>query len=923
MCKNWKIIISVCVLAGVIIALPFVLYLKVLPELVSSVKIQNKIKETLSQSAGVNLQIDSPVLKTSLSPVLAFKVDKIKMTKGAETLLDVENFNTIISFSKILQKRIVLKQVGLDNLFVDVNKITELFPQEEQKEKKKSQWRVQWFDSLLYLKKCFIVYRLDKDTTVKVSGENMEITSERDPKYVRFDLNIDVNKNNQNIKISLSDNGNVYIQDRKLHIKNGLLGVNNSKISINSISDDEGKFDLTVFSKKFDIKNVVELLESNLIVPNGKEMLIFFKDIKGDFDFKINMTNDGLSGAVNLNKASLKVIPLNNLPVVLSEGFVAISKNDIELKNFKGWYGSNKKNSIDFFGTVKDYMKSVDINIEANGVATNELTKDYISKIVGCPLTLTGDSNMKMYVKSIYNKIDILWMTKIAKGKDILVDGASLSPVNYDRALTADLHFENNLLNIKKINYYIASVLDKNSKGVKPILTISGNVDCAKLLIKDLGFEIPKPLPSEFLNVLIGQRMFRKGTIAGKLRVVEMDKTPKLDGHLKIESVRVPSMRLSIKEGNFYSDKNRIYLDSKGRFKRSQYELSGNMVNELIFPIIIKNVNLTVDNIDIDKLMKSFNNQNTSAVSGVDKKSTLAQQDAKEDDYDSYTFDTGLLVIEECILHLVKGSYNDINIGNLKANLTLDRNGVLQVQSNRFDFAEGISSCKVICDLKKHIYSVRLGVKDINSDILATSLLALKKEISGKASGLIELNTDDSLKLNGSIKFEIKKGTIGKIGLIEYVLKFAALFRNPMAMISPSTLVDLVNIPEGNFDRIIGDLAIKDNVVEKIMIKSSAPQLSSFIIGRFDLESRDASLRIYTKFSNKNKGFAGALRNLSLNSLANRVSLSGRNDSLYYAAELKQLPPIEADERDCQVFLTKVDGDVEHNNFLSSLKKIK
>ena len=82
-------------------------------------------------------------------------------------------------------------------------------------------------------------------------------------------------------------------------------------------------------------------------------------------------------------------------------------------------------------------------------------------------------------------------------------------------------------------------------------------------------------------------------------------------------------------------------------------------------------------------------------------------------------------------------------------------------------------------------------------------------------------------------------------------------------------------------------------------------------------------MRIYTKFSSVKKGFAGFLRNISLNSLANRVPLSSRNDANYYAAELKELPPIDADEKDCQIFLTKVDGDVVNNNFLSSLKKIK
>ena len=384
-----------------------------------------------------------------------------------------------------------------------------------------------------------------------------------------------------------------------------------------------------------------------------------------------------------------------------------------------------------------------------------------------------------------------------------------------------------------------------------------------------------------------------------------------------------------IKEGIFNTDKDLLHITSEGKFKRSDYKFNGNIVNELIFPVIIKDINLTVDNIDIDRMLMSMNKQNTQEVAASNSQEPVTAQtlvsasNDNENDYDSYTFDTGLLIVERCVLHVVKGFYKDINFGNLYANLTLDKNGLLKIQSNKFDFAEGISTLKVMCDLKKHDYSIRLGVKDINSDLIAGTLLGLKKEISGKAMGLIELNTDDSLKLNGRIRFDIQNGTIQKVGLVQYALNFAALFRNPITMISPSTIVDLVNIPEGTFKKINGDLVMKDNVVEKIMIKSSAAQLSSFIIGRYEIETGDASLRIYTKFSSKNKGFAGFLRNLSLNSLANKVSVTNRNDSNYYAAELKMIPELEIGEEESQVFLTKVDGDVINFNFLSSLKKIK
>jgi hypothetical protein len=174
------------------------------------------------------------------------------------------------------------------------------------------------------------------------------------------------------------------------------------------------------------------------------------------------------------------------------------------------------------------------------------------------------------------------------------------------------------------------------------------------------------------------------------------------------------------------------------------------------------------------------------------------------------------------------------------------------------------------------------------------------------------------------MKFDIKNGTIGKIGLIEYVLKFASLFRNPFTMISPATIVDLVNIPQGDFDKITGTLHIKNNVIEQIKIKSTASQLSAYIAGRYDLEKRDASLRIYTKFATKQNGIYGFLRYFSLNSLALKLPKGGsRNDSNYYASELEELPKIDVPDKDCQIFLTKVEGDVERNNFLSSLKKIK
>ncbi len=927
--KFLKLLSVLFLIAAAIVIVVLVTYLKILPAAVSNEHVINFVKEYVKESAGAELVVDNPVLETELSPQIGFKFDKLAISKDKKELLDVDKFEIKISFSDILKHKIILKKLALDYIFADANGLMSLVPQQEQKkEQPQSGWKVYWFDSLLSLKKCEILYDLDKNTHIKINGSDMLITKQKEPKFVRFKLAININKGKHNIRLGLDDRDRVCIKDHKLLIDKALLAVNDSKVYIDAYADRDNNVGLTVYSKSFDVKNAVELLESNLVIPNGSEMLAFFKDFKGSFDFKISLTNKDINGIVRLNNGSVKIIPVNNLPIIAQSGLIKISKKDIVLSDFKGWYGTSKRNNFLLGGTIKDYTKSVDTNIEITGVATNDLTKNYLSKLAGCELTLTGDSGAKIVVKSKYSKIDITMMFKVPKGKDILVEGASLSPVNYDRAVVADLHLDGNLLNIKSIRYFIAKELNKETKNVRPILTIDGNMDIATLKIKNIGFDIPRPLPSEFLNVLIGQKLFKKGTISGSMQVVFPNDIPKLMGDLEMDKVFIPSQRLSIKKASMRTDRNLIKLNASGRFKKSEYDFKGYIKNELVFPVVIKNINLTVDNIDIEKILLSMNNQNTTAVNAQNNKAVNAdalaiKNSADENDDDAYTFNTGLLIVERCILHVVKGNYKQINFGNLYANLTLDNKGILQIKSNKFDFAEGISSLKVYCDLLNHKYNLTLGVKDINSDLIATTLLALNKEISGKAKGLIDIYTDDTLKLNGIIKFDVQDGTIQKVGLVQYALNFASLFRNPLAMISPSTIIDLVNVPEGKFHKINGDLVIKNNVVEKIMIKSSAPQLSAFIVGRYDLETCDATLRIYTKFSNRNKGFAGFLRNISLNSLANRVSLGAESEANYYAMELEQLPPLEADEKDCQVFLTKVDGDVQNFNFLSSLKKIK
>ncbi|MCD8377316.1 MAG: AsmA-like C-terminal region-containing protein [Candidatus Gastranaerophilales bacterium] len=889
-------------------------YLWLLPMIVASHVVHQQINSLLYKYTGANFVIENPALETKLPANIAFSADKFLLVKNNENIVVADNINTKFSLTKIFLKTLKINTLGADYIYIDVNKVLSLAPKTGQ-QTAKSGWDIDFLDSLLYLKNLKILYNINNNIFFDVNAKNMQINhAHKRCKFVHFDINTTMKKGGRNTKLSIADDNKVYIKQHQLFIDNCILKVNKSLVNINANARKNKKYKLEVFSKNFAVENVIDLVKYDLIIPNGSELLAYFKDITGQFDFKFTFTNKGLSGDVNLDNLSLLFVPVKDVPVNLHKGHILISSKDIELKDFEGFYGTRKINHLKFSGIIKDYLKTFDTSITADAAVTNDFAKFYLSEIIGYPVGIVGKADTKLLIKSLKGVTDLTWLFKISPECDLLVGGEPIGKYRVERVLVSKMQIVKSFLHINSMDYYV-TVPGLANFTKRRIVSLNGVIDFAKGVdFREIGFDITEPMPGEFLNMIIRQDFFRKGTVTGKLKAIDGDKGVKLFGNLNLSQIRIPSQRLYIENGRLSTDFNSINITSSGKYRRSNYNLSGNFFNNIAFPIIVNNIALSIDSIDIARLLQSFNSQGTNQ----------PELPVDETDMDgAISFDLANLIIKKCTFTLGQGSYKLINFGNLHADMSLDENSVLKLNSNRFDFAEGHSSCHVNCDLKKHKYNVRLGAKDVDSDIIATSLLDLKKEISGKASGIIDLYTDKSLKLNGNIKFLVKDGTIGKIGLIEYVLKVASVFRNPLAMISPATIFDLMNIPDGKFDKIEGTLDINNNIVEHIKIKSIAPMLSAYIAGRFDLENRDASLRIYTRLSNKHKGVYGILRNISLSSIASRVSPGGRNDMNYYSSELSELPGIDANDKDCQIFLTKIDGDIENNNFISSLKKLK
>ena len=137
-----------------------------------------------------------------------------------------------------------------------------------------------------------------------------------------------------------------------------------------------------------------------------------------------------------------------------------------------------------------------------------------------------------------------------------------------------------------------------------PVLSLNGNLDMAdNMKLLDINMKIPRPLPSEFLNFLCGQKVFKKGTISGNLSLDNSGAYPVMDGAISLDKVFIPAQRLYIKSAKIGAKGDKLGAIASGRFKRSKYDFNGYIVNDLRLPIVVKNVNLTVDNVDVEKML--------------------------------------------------------------------------------------------------------------------------------------------------------------------------------------------------------------------------------------------------------------------------------------------------------------------------------
>ena len=304
-----------------------VIYFAIIPAILSCDSLVNFVCKKISQKTDYTIVIEDPIFRTYPNFNVRFDAERISASYKNKEILKVDNLKTNFSVRMLIWRKLFVNKIVSENFLIDATPLLNTGNDKKSSSKSSMSWDLDLFDAMVDIRQGQFLYSANNNSNLSVVLKNLSIKDQNeDSKYIDFDLNTNIVNLKQQSVFTISDDKKFIIRNKTLFIENAKLKTRNSEILIKAELSRKNGLNLDLSSKNFELSDLVNLISTNLLINNGDEILSQFKDIKGDFDFGIELRKNSLQGDILLNKTSLKLIPLNNLPVVFKGGKIKITR---------------------------------------------------------------------------------------------------------------------------------------------------------------------------------------------------------------------------------------------------------------------------------------------------------------------------------------------------------------------------------------------------------------------------------------------------------------------------------------------------------------------------------------------------------------------------------------------------------------------
>lgn len=628
-----------------------------------------------------------------------------------------------------------------------------------------------------------------------------------------------------------------------IHVKSKQICIEDSVHIANSILKSFGKNDLEgtsangYISADFDLKSDFKRIESAgfLNVKNANIINNIYKvsinSINADIDFSQN--------SIKIKKAGAKIL---NHPISVSGNIdkhanadIVIIADKLQLKGLLLATGNAallKDNDISALVTLKAILKgrldkaSPKVNVLVENLYVKNRPMNLVAKLPLAQIEMIAGNKNQGVIK--------LAPVKITQSPSLFV---STSPTS--------LKFDDNSLLIPR------TVLSING--------IAANLDgkIVNLKSKPKIEAIRLEMPNQSSFALDGFPN-SKAVIKGGVTISGNPENPVVRGGFSLPSVSIPTLSTTIRNAELSLDKEYKITCPSIHTGNTLMSFSADINKDFSKGIVLKNANFSSGSIDLDSIAKAMSSMPSSPQGG----------------------DLGI-VITNGKASVGKFKTGNISASNITSNLKLNNN-VLYMDNL---YAQAYNG-----EIKGQIaYSVINGKTFIDVSGRGLSANPALTALSGRNDrimGILDFDADISFRgvtdreimnsLSGDTNFIISNGEMGLLGKFEYLLNAQNIISNSVFKSTLNVIANAVSAKDtGVYKYMKGKINLSGGWANIKWIKTSGPNMSLYITGRYRLTDNIASMTIMGRISDDVVKILGPIGEFSMDKVLSSIPKIG------------------------------------------------
>ena len=632
---------------------------------------------------------------------------------------------------------------------------------------------------------------------------------------------------------------------------------------------------------------------------------------------------DKLQPTVNALLKNFVIKTKTPMPIVAVEAKevkVNVTPDEVKIIPFDLFVNSSK---VSISGGIKDYLSNMKIDINADGnFVTNDI-KNLLPKEIRNFVATKGSIPIKGSIRGNLNKIDILAQAYTGPS-------SHFSPITIKKMagqsglLNFSASFAGDKLNIDDAALYISNksvpTADyvANKKGSIKMAGLAGTVSdlsTSHPMLK-LSFSIPEPL------ILSSEAMPNTTLKArGDLNISgDINKIDSLfyKGFFTVNEVNIPELLTKVQNADVEFNGDAITAKIQN-LSLNETALNIDAVASTKFTnvFLIKSMNVTSSNFDVDKLFKMMDKMNAMmstsapAVQPVNSNAPILPVRILNGEID----------IRKFVMKQVGG---DFEASDITGDFTLV-NDLFKLNNLKATAFKGSATGNVSYNIKTTDVTAKIKGQKIDANPAVTVFVALKDQMMGN----VDFNADVRLRgvtyeeqmktLNGKVDFELKDGQMGSLGSFETFLKADNLLTQSFISSKVGNIVSTVApYKTGKFSYLNGVVNLHNGVASLDPVKMSGPHMALLLSGNVNILTMASNLQILGYLSSDIMEALGPVGDLSLDKFSTYlpsfgskiVSAFNSYNAAMKQADLDKIPELTPKKDNARAFKVVLNGNL-------------